>query len=151
MLKVEKINSILNSFLTPFDCECELGTDFEYITAESLIRYTFVVPDESSEAFLKFAERMFPDIKADIFLWSFLHELGHHETADEFEDEEWEDYMQLCKLGLSDEAYFELDIESAATRWAGDYIQSHEEEIAKLWVELKAAIQEFYTSINLEL
>lgn len=150
MLKVDKINQILNDFLAPFECECELGTDFEYITTDSLIRYALVVPGGSSEAFLHHVEQLFPNIKADIFIWSVLHELGHHETVDDFEDEDWEDYMEKCGRGLSNEAYFELDIEDAATRWAGEYIQSHVEEIAKLWKDLQDAIQELFSSIHIE-
>lgn len=149
VMEAEPITKILNDFLAPFDCEARLGTDFAYYTDDNSITYSLVVSDENGKAFQKYVEKLFPDIHADLFLWSTLHELGHHETEDDFEDDEWEDYMTLTLLDISNEVYFELDIERAATVWAGEYIQSHAEEVAELWNKLQPAIKNFYTSINI--
>ena len=148
MKKAEPITNILNEFLAPFECEAKLGTDFAYFTDDSSITYSLLVPEKDGVEFVKFAEGLFPDVKADIFLWSILHELGHHETEDDFEDDEWEDYMRLTSMNISSEVYFELDIEYAATVWAGEYIQSHMEEIAELWNKLQPAIKKFYSELN---
>ena len=147
--EAENINKILNDFLVPFDCEAKLGTDFAYYTDNSMITYSLLVPGKDGDDFVKYAESLFPGVKADVFLWSFLHELGHHETEDEFEDDEWEDYMRLTSMKISNKVYFELDIEYAATVWAGEYIQDHVEEIAELWSKLQPAIQGFYNKIGL--
>ncbi len=146
--EAEPITKVLNDFLAPFECEAKLGTDFAYYTDDSSITYSLFVPDESGKAFQKYVEKLFPDIHADLFLWSFLHELGHHETEDEFEDDEWEDYMRLTSMEISNEVYFDLDIEYAATVWAGEYIQSHIEEVTKLGEDLVAAMKTFFDAID---
>ena len=150
VMEAEPITKVLNDFLAPFECEARLGTDFAYYTDDSSITYALLVRDESEEAFQKFVEKLFPNIHAPIFLWSILHELGHHETEDEFEDDEWEDYMALTSMDISNEVYFELDIERAATVWAGEYIQSHVDEVAELWNKLQPAIKNFYSKLNVE-
>ena len=148
--EAEPITNILNEFLAPFDCEARLGTDFAYYTDDNSISYAIITPEKDETEFINFAEKLFPDVKANAFIWSILHELGHHETEDDFEDDEWEDYMTLTLLDISNEVYFELDIERAATVWAGEYIQSHMEEVTELWNKLQPAIKNFYTELNIE-
>ena len=58
--------------------------------------------------------------------------------------------MALISMDISNEVYFELDIERAATVWAGEYIQSHVDEVAELWNELQPAIENFYSKLNVE-
>lgn len=151
MISSKKIDDILNKYLAPFDCRCELGLDFSYWTDISTIYYSLAVPDEGANAFIAFAEELFPNIKADIFIWSFFHELGHHETADDFEDEDWDEYRALVgSKMITNQEYFRLPIEIAATRWAGEYIQTHVDEVARLWQDVAAAIQELYANAKVE-
>ena len=147
----EPITEVLNSFLAPFDCEACMGTEFSYMTASNTITYTLVITEKSDKAFKEFTDSLFPNIKADTFLWSTLHELGHHETEDDFDDDEWEEYMRRTSSEISDEEYFNLPIEFAATAWAGYYIESHTEEVARLWNDLTAAIKKFSDQIELEI
>lgn len=67
-------------------------------------------------------------------LWSILHELGHHFTADVDLDEKIDLFQQRVQLSamqehLTDEemsnAYFNLADEWEATEWAIDYIKKH--------------------------
>ena len=146
----KKINEILNAFLEPFECTASLDTDFAYYTNKNLITYAFFTPEKNSKSFLKFCENLFPNIHADIFLWSFMHELAHHETEDDIEDEEWEEYEEKITHNISDEEYYNLIPERAATVWAGEYIQSHVDEVAELWNELQPAIENFYSKLNVE-
>lgn len=154
MINVSNINSILNDFLTPFECSADISTDFEYLYAESKIHYALVVSEKSNRLFLNDVERRFPTIHADIFLWSFLHELGHHMTMDDMEDEEVAESENiknyLDTVNLTDKEkynlYFNAPDEKLATEWAADYMLAHSEEINNLWVALKAAIADFYVS-----
>ena len=143
---IEILNNALNDFLQPFDCEATLGTDFEYFYPLSLIRYTLVVTDIQEDSFLNFCESLFPDIKADIFLWSFLHELGHHETLDDFDDMTHMVYHSIINsdIRLSDEYYYNLPIEKAATEWAGNYILTHAKDVYKLWQKIQPIIRQIY-------
>ena len=147
---LQNITNILNTFLEPFDCNCFAGTDFAYYTASNTISYAFVVLDESADSFLKFTHSLFPNINANIFLWSFLHELGHHETEDDFEDEEWKKYRKDIIKCKTDEEYYNLPIEYAATYWAGEYLTNHMNEIRDLWSKLIPAIKDFYKVMEVD-
>ena len=147
---LDKITNILNDFLKPFDCVAEPGTDFAYYPATSTIYFAFVVNDKFAESFLTFAKSLH-NVKADIFLWSFMHELGHHETEDEFDDEEEEMYRFRLSQKMTDEEYYNLPQEYAATDWAGAYMRTHEEEVSKLWETLTPAIKDFYKEMEIEI
>ena len=145
---LKNITNILNEFLESFDCTAMPDTDFAYYTASNTISYAFVLADNHEKTFIKFVHNLFPNINANIFLWSFLHELGHHETEDDFEDEEWDEYLNIVHTIKNDEEYYNLPIEFAATYWAGEYIMNHESEIKTLWNKLAPAIQIFYNEME---
>lgn len=154
MLKgINEINVLINEFLEPFDLTAELGTDFDYCFLENKIHYALVVGDISSKLFIENAEARFPEARADIFLWSLLHEIGHSETLDDLEDGVEELCMEI-KRELSEHAdwsiehrhmvYFNCPDEYAATDWAGEYIIAHNNELAIFWNKLQKAINNFY-------
>ena len=151
VMETKPITDILNKFLAPFECVAYLGTDFCYMTTTNSIEYTFVIGEEDDSEFQKYCNSLFPEIKADTFLWSFLHELGHHETEDDFEEEEWYEYQRRISSGINNDEYFRLPIENAATTWAGEYILTHKAEIAEFWNELSSAIKTFYTNLKVEI
>lgn len=147
----DTITEYLQEFLdrNELDCGVALGTDFSYIYPRSLVTYTLVVTDIQQDSFLKFAESLFPEIRADIFLWSFLHEVGHHETLDDFEDIYHQAYHQLINSGieLSDEYYYNLPIEKAATEWAGEFMKNNVSEVQRLWNNIQPVLKRLYTEI----
>lgn len=143
--KIKVITDILNEFLKEFDCTAKFGADFEYNLVKNRITYALVVPDSMDKKFVKNAEKWFPYVHADVFLWSFLHELGHHETEDDFEEQDWKVYFNIVGTPhLDPEIYYNLPIEAAATRWAGEFMESHTKEVATLWNKLVPAIHDFY-------
>ena len=144
MFKDDQITNIINNFLVPFDCVAEPGVDFAYYPGSNTITYSLVVINNFAESFTHFAESLHP-VKADIFLWSLFHELGHHETEDDFDEEDDEEYWKQVKQCNKDaEKYYRLPQEYAATDWAGEYMETHEAEVAQFWNELAPAIQEVY-------
>ena len=145
----DKVNTIINNFVSQFDCYAEAGYDFAYHSDKNLITYSFVVLDDFAESFPRFAESIHP-VKADIFLWSLLHEIGHHETEDDFTEEEEEEYREIASSNISAEEYYNLPIEYAATDWAGEYMETHSAEVAQFWNELAPAIQEVYKAMEVE-
>lgn len=146
--ELNQITNIINDFLAPFDCTAEPGTDFAYYNRKNKITFALTVVDTFSDSFVKFAESLYP-IHADIFLWSLLHELGHHETEDDFEDEDEDYYYAALKTIKTDEEYYNLPQEYAATAWAGEYMETHEVEVARLWNKLAPAIKNFYKKMEL--
>lgn len=151
---LQKITNILNDFLAPFECVAEVGTDFSYYLASNTINYTLIVSEIHINTFTTFVNNLFPTIHADPFLWSVLHELGHHETEDDFEDDEWKEYDDIVSnwdsFNQKDEEYYNLPIEYAATSWAGNYMITHTKEVKELWNKIKPLIAQFYEEMEVD-
>ena len=160
MLKgVKMLDNILNEFLEEFEAETGIGPDFAYYYTSSYIQYTLVVSDKASTYFMDHIHKLAPDIKCDVFLISFLHELGHHETMDDLTNED-ERFSRDTKVTINqaleskecdpvvEEAvhslYFNLPDEAAATAWAIQYIRNNPEKMAALWERVQAAIMLIY-------
>lgn len=149
---VDRIENILNEFLEPFECTAELGSDFSYWYSESLICFALAVAESNDIDFREFCKELQPELHCDIFLLSFMHELGHHETLDEWEDEEYLDMKiqkeQINKMKVSQKEknfmYFNIPDEKRATEWGLQYIMEHQAEMTQLWNKLQQAIFSFY-------
>lgn len=162
---VDKINSILNSFLEEWECTVSLDSDFAYYHSSNLITYSVVIADNfGDKLFMSLVNKLCPEIKGDIFLWSLLHELGHHETIDDLEDDEIA-YCQDEKERITRELekcmdaetgariasqYYVLPDEYAATAWAADFVRHNVKKVEQLWNELQPAIMEFYSLNNIK-
>lgn len=155
---LDKIEEILNGFLQEWECTVRLEPDFAYYSASNIIAYSFCCSVVSDMLFSEVINRLCPEINCDIFLWSFLHELGHHETIDNLEDSEVlfsineKKRIQREQEGITDtkqridlaRQYYVLPDELAATQWAVNYMRAHTAEMQALWEELKPAIMNFY-------
>ena len=106
-----------------------------------------------TKLFLKDVETRFPNVHADIFLWSLLHEIGHSETLDDLDDEVEEHCIEIKQklnehpdwsIEICNAIYFNCPDERAATDWAGEYLETHYAEISLFWIKLQKAIKEFY-------
>ena len=102
MKGLNKITEKINEFLKPFDCECKPCTDFAYYYAHSLITYSFIVPTRDKLEFLDSVNILNPKVETDMFLWSLLHEFGHHETMDFLEDDEAEECAHIKENNRKD-------------------------------------------------
>ena len=152
MAKTEKLTKILNDFIKPFHTACYYGADFGYSPILKEISYSLVMADKGTKAFMEHFNTLAPDITCDAFLVSFLHELGHHMTLSAFSEEEMDEYyddVEYIRAHLedgefSDEEYFNLPIEAAATNWAIDFIRNNASALAKWWTKVQSAILEIY-------
>ena len=154
LLGSEKITNILNNFLAQFELTAEMGMDFSYYYDDNLITYSLIYSEQGASDFMESVEEKSPTIDADVFLWSVLHEVGHHETIDELTEEE-EEYSENTKRRILEEnlphkLYYNLPDEYAATSWAVQYAEEHFEEISDLWNKLREAIMEFYEANHVE-
>ena len=163
---VEEVTAIINEFLEPYELTCELGADFAYYPGEDRITYAFTYVDIDASGFMASVERLNPEVNADIFLWSLLHEIGHHETIDMMTNRE-NRYCDRFKKKLNKrtekinkrlakgkkvklsamaelEAYYDVLDERLATEWAVEYANTHQEELAEFWEKLAPAIKNFY-------
>lgn len=89
------------------------------------------------------------------FLFSLLHEIGHHMTIKNMTEEDL-DYETFCRNVLScadgtpeeiNEAYFNLPAEILATEWALAYMVNHPTWCKKAYGKIFKAIRHF-TNVN---
>lgn len=155
----EKVTKVINTFLKQFGLTCKLGNDFAYYPGDDLITYAFAYVDIDAEGFMRSIERLNPQVKADIFLWSLLHEVGHHETIDMLTDKENracdKAKKKLNKRSLRGEIvdldeYYDMLDERLATEWAVDYANRHPKTLEKTWEIISRAIRQFYELNEIE-
>lgn len=154
----KQINSILNKFLEPFECEACKDEDFAYYYASNYITYTLVCSEIDNRCFMEKVHKIAPNLNCDIFLASFFHELGHHMTMEDLDEEEL-DFSYIMKREIDEwdftreEAnrfYMDLPDEDAATRWGCQYMLEHQAEVAQLWSKLQPAILGLYKEMVYE-
>lgn len=158
ILQTGKITSILDEFLTEYECTSTLTSDFCYFSDSNIIGYSFLVEEVNDALFMNVINSLSPIVSCDIFLWSFLHELGHHQTIEDFSIKELKKYYKtkaklskrlskaktdLQKLELKKQ-YFVLPDEYAATAWAVNFVNANLNKVQALWTKLQPEILEFY-------
>ena len=156
---LNNIKAVINNFLFPFELECDFAEDFGYYPIHNLISISLITIDRSSKNFLSFVNKEFKEVKADIFLWSLLHEIGHHETWDLLTDNELELSAALKEAITNNEnitdngrdlIYFYTPDEYAATEWAANYMIENSQEIKEFWEKLQPLILDIYNKYNIE-
>lgn len=155
-----EIDNILNKFLVEndFDCYAELGEDFAYYDAKSLITYALIIPVDNDKWFFEYATSLGLKYDCGNFILSFFHEIGHSETLHLLEDEEEEEIWKV-KNNLTFEEfekskekaniYFDLPDEKLATQWAVDYINENVGKVRELSNKLEIAVNGFYKKYGL--
>jgi hypothetical protein len=153
MLDTSMIDKTLNEFLAPFECHALLGKEFSYNDSDNTIAYAVAVETTSNQEFLESVYNFHkPQVKCDVFLWSLLHEIGHHNTLYYFEDWELDKYIALRskieKGVVPTEAYYRCDVEWDATEWAVKYANTHQNELKKQWEKIQNSLMTFYKSVG---
>lgn len=162
---IEKITEVLNDFLAEFELTATPSADFYYAWGDNQVGYALAVSEFADQCFQDYVRELCPQIHCDTFLLSFLHEVGHHHTIDDFSDEEYK-VQQMRKryinfrlnsnpiteerrIELYNE-YFELEIEKVATLWAIDFILSNRDKVKVFWEKAAAAIAYFYEANDID-
>lgn len=145
----ELILDILNQFCknNDFDVEVKMDTDFWADVNRNIVYFSVLEMPESRDEFMESLRRWHPIVTMDCCVWSFLHEVFHIETIDDFDEEDWkynENQKELIENGqLSKLEYYNLPLEVAATRGAVEWVNTHLEETAWLARKLYSAIKAF--------
>ena len=148
-----KLETYLTDWLTDRDYELEVhecDDDFFYSDPLSLIAVRNQASSIDDHLLRFFYDNNCELMFSNAFIPAFLHELGHHETMDDFSDEEWNAYREFERSfeGLdmnnynNQVRYLSHPIELAATMWAIDYINSHKEEVEELAATLNIIFAE---------
>lgn len=131
---LKEIDSIVNEFTNKFGCKAFLDDEFYYYSIVEAIGYflDFGRPSVANRDFMESVKRQKPKVKLNIFVWCVLHELGHHATEDNFDDEE-QDCIDKKRARINRtkarRPYYNLPDELAATTWAVEYANTHREEV----------------------
>ena len=147
---IDKLTNVLDKFLEEFECTSIIDTNFYCLIASNVIAVSLVVSEKNSSSFMSRVNRLYPDIHADEFLWSFLHEVGHIETINTLDDDElYFSKTQKKNENITNEVYYELPDEFAATEWAANYMRENTEKVAKFWNEVQSVIMDIYQINNI--
>jgi hypothetical protein len=156
MLKgTKELEQAIDKFIEPFGLSSKLDTDFAYYFEKDLVTFSLFQIDAYND-FILDAESRFPSVLGvHPFMWSLLHEVGHHETWDELTEEEIEESMQIKDSIDTDNhsskmSYYTCPDEYAATDWAGHYLEENREEVEDFWESLIPLFREFYKLNDVE-
>lgn len=122
------------------DCNVELSDRFSYEPTDEVITFTFEENHDSNVEWKKFLKEKFNfTLTAEnVFAMSILHELGHHYTVELFSEDVWEtEATEKCLGDLTSserqQAYFNMNIELAATDWAIRCYNCNSKETMRAW------------------
>lgn len=123
------------------DVKAVVGTEFQAYLGQNKIEYNF--GQTELEEFWEYVTMMYPDIKANIWTWVLLHEVGHLKTKQNI-NKALSKYIwkNIDRFNLPTKAYFYDPDEVIATNWAANYIKKHQKKIKKFEKKLRARLGE---------
>lgn len=157
---IKKLNKAITELVEPFGIsEAKLGTDFAYYFTDEHIEFQMTCGDWTDELFDKFVEEEFGFKNPYPFVLSILHEIGHHNTWEEIDDDVYDIILKkkerIAKIIqnkknsrekkiAADLEYFNLPDEYAATAWAVDYFTQNRKECDEMYKKACEALCKFY-------
>lgn len=144
---IGKINDVLNEYLAKFELTADLAPDFFYDEREEWIGYALATPAEDEKSFRDFVESFNPKFYYHDFIVSLFHEIGHHETLHTIDEVTRNEYDCL-RWSMSAIEYFTHPVELEATLWAIEYIETHMDEVNRLWLAVQPLIIEFFDALS---
>ena len=142
--KVDQITQALNSWLERNGFEVRVigdADDFCWWGYDNTIEYSVLAADKHLRFWTELLNELGLNYNIDPFYTSFLHEVGHSMTYDEFEEDEIEKYYETVELMQEDPGsfgddtswiYFRLPLELTATKWMVDYINANAKVVREL-------------------
>lgn len=165
----KKLNKAVSATLKPFGIrKAKVHKEYAYFLNNSLVTFKITEGSLEDDWFIEFVKERFDyDVKLP-FIFSILHEVGHHKTLEDVYAND--DLYNFCisekkridkeMKTLEDETlarklefeYFNLPDEIIATAWAVSYMKNHPKKVKKMWEKCQKALMEFYKTnkINFE-
>jgi len=154
---IHRVNKVINKFIKPFGCKAKIDLDFSYYHDKKIITWSPMVLEKADKYFIKFVNDKYENINADVFLWSLLHEVGHHMTHDKWSDEDLKNFMtekEHIENYINDdlsvgeeehiyELYFNVKDEQCATEWAAQYMIENQNEVFNFWNDFIKVFNKF--------
>lgn len=124
---------------------------FSYFPNTQTVKFSIRTFDED-ELLIKFIEEKYDiDISDWYFIFSLLHEIGHHKTLPciSISDRLYDIYQRMHVLPLLEDtdrsyAYFNLYTETLADEWAIKYIEEHPRECWEFQRKCVSVMQHMY-------
>ena len=125
--------------------------EYAYYNDTEIIKYPVTEDNYVNIVWKRYLQKKFKVEPFSMVVFSFLHEIGHYYTMDNFTDREIKQYLKFSK-NLSEKdvtestliQYFDYPFERAATRWAVKYYKKNEKYLKKNFRPLAKAYKEFY-------
>lgn len=159
---VKKLEHTITRLLKPLGVrKCLLGEEFLALPSDAIINFPVVMTEEVDTDFLEYCNSI-EETFAPVGVLSFLHEVGHIKTGDDFSMEEWSAYEDKVNK-LTEKMrflpykerrpylykYFSIPQERAASTWAVKYANAHPENIKRLCSKMEDAFKTFYKKNNI--
>jgi len=142
---------------------CELSTEFAYHPITEKITYTLIEMPYNDIGFKEYLKETYSDCpECSMFVFSLLHELGHHLTLDDIEDSVynkcWKQKERLekktpktikGKINLQ-KAYCKIYDEAIATETAVEILKNNYKKILEFEAIWFSAVMKFYNKNGLK-
>ena len=157
---IRKLNNAVSAILAPFGISKARYNDtdgYMYYPTSHKVDFKIIEDYIGDEYFIDFLKDTFDYAVPNSFIISLLHEVGHHYTLPNLDEETInfcvDEKERICEaLGNTDDPqeikaifyqYFMLPDEIEATTWAVDYAESHPRKIKMMWAKVRETIFEF--------
>lgn len=159
---IEKLNEKISEFTENFGCSAEMGLDFCYWRDEEIINYSLIIPQNCDNYFTEYVLNTFDYKIQNIFMFSLLHEIGHHMNSENYTIAQrifQKIKVKVIEIELNFSVfsqkklffqYFNSLLEKEATEWAIEYFSENEDEIEEFWKNFSENLREFYNANNLQ-
>ena len=144
--ELNAIHFFMAEFLLNFGLTPKLDDYFYYNSDTGEVGYELDFAGYSARTqkenhnLIKSIQRQSPKIKLNLFVWQILHEIGHHFTLRNFTQEELiavTKKVRRLEHNHASNPYYKLPHEVAATAWAVEYANTHQEEIKDFWKKIE--------------
>ena len=163
---VRKLNNAITKIFEGFETgRFKLTDTYQYSMYDYSIRYRITEGHIEDIWFNEFVKERFGYTVKNTFIFSILHEIGHHKTIEDvYESDIIYNYCMNEKNRIDAEMqtagskkskkleweYFNLPDEIVATEWAVTYARTHQSELRIIWEKVTEALAEFYEKNNVE-
>lgn len=158
MMGVSKLNETMTTiFQVAFDsaCEFELCTDFCYLYDEDVIKYALIENERGNKELSAYLKKRHNLQLTDeqLFVFSFLHEIGHEMTIDDLDDAQYNkaqfikrivEAPVLNRIPFIRQIYYGLYDEAEATAWAAYTWKASPNFMEELTADVMKAVNDFY-------
>jgi len=158
---VKKLDKEITNMVRLYICDdirCKFSTQF--CIDENKLYYSLFMDEEVDKYWREWLKDTYGnrfDDDFSLFVLTFLHEVGHYFTLDDFDDDEQDEYYAksddlIIDYALDSEktiikkhrAYWEQPVEKAATDWAIAFYNKNKKQMKNFYKDCMAFIGEFY-------